>query len=115
VDELEARRLTLADDGTYKKECVRSTTDFVGQKAQVVIAMCHVCEGGVYNSAILLFKCHAKSENSLRDFVFGKQITYPDGHKWTIDQDGNRTVTLHDVIEHSKVAILLTYNGDKLL
>ena len=115
VDELKARRLTLVDEDTYKKECVGSTEDFIGQKAQVVIAQCHGCERGAYNSASLLFKCHTKPENSLRDHVFGKQITDTDGYEWTIDQDGYRAVTLHEVIEHSKLAILLTCNGDQLL
>jgi hypothetical protein len=108
VDALEARRVTLEDDGTYKKECVSSTAEFIGEQAQVVIALCHGWERGAYNSASLLFKCNTKRENSLRDFVFGKQIG-------THDQHGNRAVTLHEVIEHSKLAILLTCNGDQLL
>jgi hypothetical protein len=118
VDALEARRVTLEDDGTYKKECVSSTAEFIGEQAQVVIALCHGSERGAHKTASLCFKCRNRGEASFADRVWAKLLWKDRKTKpvaLTQNGAGEKAVTLHSVIENSNLAILLTCNGDVLL
>jgi hypothetical protein len=113
------KRLVLVDHNGYKKECVESTAGFVGQNAEVVIALCHGSERGAHKTASLCFKCDTRGEASFADRVWAKKL-WKDKQKKkpvavTQDAAGEKAVTLHSVIGMAKLAILLTCHGDVLL
>jgi hypothetical protein len=112
------KRLALVDHNGYKKECVESTAGFVGQNAEVVIALCHGSERGGHKTANLCFKCGNRGKASFADRVWAKKLWKNRKTKpvaVTQDAAGEKAVTLHSVIKMAKLAILLTCHGDVLL
>jgi len=112
------KRLALVDHNGYKKECVESTAGFVGQNAEVVIALCHGSERGAHKTASLCFKCDNRGVASFADRVWAKRLWKDRKTKpvaLTQNGAGEKAVTLHSVIKMAKLAILLTCNGDVLL
>jgi hypothetical protein len=100
----EERHLTLVQTPGYFKEDVGTTSGFVGQSAEVVIALCHGSERTQKLPTVLSFSC--------TDWYIGGA----ENSVWTKDVDGaNTPVTLHIVIGDSKLAILLVCADDELM
>lgn len=97
-------RLTVVDHRGYKKECVASTTQFLRQDSEVVIALCHGMRSSAMGPARLCFSCNGRLDTTSKNMVYAKKNEIQPG-----------TVTLHSVIGDCKLAILLVCQGAELL
>lgn len=111
-DGSDGNELTLVHEDHYKKVDVEKTKMFAGKRSEVVFMSCHGFGRGTEPAtpAGLTFRCH---HNNMNQHEGAKQTVWardPGG-----DYDPKDKVTLHELVQNCRLAVVLGCHGDALI
>jgi hypothetical protein len=104
--------LTLVHGNDYRKVDVEKTKMFAGKSSEVIFMSCHGFDAGTNPStpAGLSFRCE---HNNINKHQSAKQLVWAKDPGGAYDDEDK--VTLHEVVQNCRLAIVLGCHGDKLM